>query len=394
MNPVSGGPCQGIRYINSETERHGATREVVCLDDPESKYIGMDSFPIHALGPTKNRWRYSAKLRPWLDANLERFDIVIINGLWVYSSYAGFKALEYLHEKQLKNPEKNIKIPKMFVMPHGMLDPYFQRAKTRRLKALRNIFYWILIEHKVINYADAILFTSKTELLLARETFFWYRPKKEIDVGYGIYPPPPLNEDIKKAFFECCPKLNSKPYLLFLSRIHEKKGLDLLIKAYATIVQDSLVERSKIIPIVVAGPGLDSNYGKRIQSLIESLPGIKDLVYFVGMISGDTKWGALYGCEAFILPSHQENFGIAVVEALACKKAVLISNQVNIWLEIIEGGGGLVVPDTLEATKKMLLQWLNLSQIEKETTSANALQIFLDKFHIEQTSRMFLEAIS
>ena len=80
------------------------------------------------------------------------------------------------------------------------------------------------------------------------------------------------------------------------------------------------------------------------------------------MLTGHAKWGAFYGAEAFILPSHQENFGIAVVEALACGKPVLISKQVNIWHEIIEGGGGLVEEDTTAGTLRLLESWQRLSK--------------------------------
>jgi len=81
-------------------------------------------------------------------------------------------------------------------------------------------------------------------------------------------------------------------------------------------------------------------------------------IHAVDMLQGDAKWGALYGCEAFVLPSHQENFGIAVVEALACGKLVLISDQVNIGREIVEDGAGLVEGDTEEGVEKLLRQFL------------------------------------
>jgi glycosyltransferase involved in cell wall biosynthesis len=76
------------------------------------------------------------------------------------------------------------------------------------------------------------------------------------------------------------------------------------------------------------------------------------------MLEGDAKWGAFYGCEAFVLPSHQENFGISVVEALACDKPVLISSKVNIWREISEDNAGIVEEDTLEGVRRLLRLYL------------------------------------
>src|SRR5690606_26372536 len=195
-------------------------------------------------------------------------------------------------------------------------DPWFQRDKSRRLKAFRNEIYWRLTEKKTVNQADGLLFTCHQELLLARETFKGYKPKQELNVGYGIQAPPTYTEKSMP------PALADKPYWLFLSRIHPKKGVDLLIRAY-----DELCSQSSGVPdLVIAGPA-DSDYARQMIEIAEDNPKI----HFAGMLQGDAKWGALYGCEAFILPSHQENFGIAVVEALACSKPVLISDQVNIW---------------------------------------------------------------
>src|SRR5690606_21760746 len=123
-------------------------------------------------------------------------------------------------------------------------------------------------------------------------------------------------------------------YLLYLSRIHQKKGVDLLINAYAEIIKSEEHKKIKrdFPKLVIAGPGMDSNYGKDLKLLVEE-NNLGDSIFFPGMLSGDAKWLAFYNADAFILPSHQENFGIAVVEALACKIPVLISNKVNIWRE-------------------------------------------------------------
>ena len=227
MDPVSGGPAQGIRTLNKAMTEMGITREVVCLDSPDSSYLGSDDFIINAIGPPQGAWNYSHYLAKWLTINIQRFDVVIINGLWLYPSYATWKVIN-----RFKKMSPGKKLPRILVMAHGMLDPYFQRAKERRLKAIRNWFYWKLIENKVVNDADGLLFTCETELLLARETFTPYHPKKEYNVGYGLAASPDFHPGMTVAFKELCPGLNGSPFLLFLSRIHSKKGIDLLIHAY------------------------------------------------------------------------------------------------------------------------------------------------------------------
>src|SRR5688572_17406575 len=128
MNPALGGPCQGIRNSIPALKKIGIENEVVTLDDPSAPFIASDTFKTHALGPAKGPWRYGSRLLPWLLDNLHRFDIVIVHGLWLYHSQATGRAVH-----QYRNASKSDKSkPKLFVMPHGMLDPYFQRAPERR----------------------------------------------------------------------------------------------------------------------------------------------------------------------------------------------------------------------------------------------------------------------
>jgi len=251
--------------------------------------------------------------------------------------------------------------PHLWIMPHGMLDPYFQRAEGRRWKALRNKIYWKWVESKVVNQADAVLFTCQEELLLARTTFSNYQPLRELNIGYGVPGPPGYLPQ------------SSRPYLLFLSRIHEKKGVDILLKAYLRL------KRERAMPdLVVAGPGLETVYGQQLKRQAEQ----DDQICFVGMLQGEAKWRAFYGCEAFVLPSHQENFGIAVVEALACAKPVLISNRVNIWREIEEGKAGLVDEDTEEGVYRQLKRWEGLGEEQRKNMRIHAEETFRRHFSI------------
>lgn len=364
MNPTFGGPCQGIRNSIPSLNEIGVFTEVVSLDSPDEDFLRKDDILIHAQGPAKNKYSFSLKLNKWLRDNLMRFDVIIIHGLWQYTSYGTFKTWY-----RLKNIGEYV--PALYLMPHGMLDPYFQKAKTRRLKSIRNSIFWYFLESKVVNNIDGLLFTCQQELLLARKTFTNYRPKKEINIGYGIQAPPEYNIEQIKKFIKKCPEAAKSKYLLFLSRVHEKKGVDILIKAY-----DSLYQENSQLPIlIVAGPGMNTNYGKKLKAMSEGLP-----IYFPGMINGDEKWGAFYGCEAFVLSSHQENFGIVVAEALACSKPVLISDQVNIYKEIENGNAGLIAPDTIEGAITLLKQWLSLTKKNKIELSENARNLYLEKF--------------
>ena len=97
---------------------------------------------------------------------------------------------------------------------------------------------------------------------------------------------------MQAAFEAGCPGLGGRPYLLFLGRIHEKKGVELLLHAYAQLAGS----RAQVPALVLAGPGLDSAYGQQMRQLAASLPA-PAAVHWPGMLSGDAKWGAFYGCE-------------------------------------------------------------------------------------------------
>src|SRR6478609_1310776 len=144
MNPKSGGPCQGIRNIEPYLQKLGIVNEVVCLDNPKEDYGIEDSFKIYKLGNGKTSYQYHSTLVNWLLENLDKYAVVIVNGLWQYSNYAVYKAIQTLKKE-------NKEVPKVVVMPHGMLDPYFQKAPDRKWKAIRNELVWQFIEKKCIN---------------------------------------------------------------------------------------------------------------------------------------------------------------------------------------------------------------------------------------------------
>ena len=143
--------------------------------------------------------------------------------------------------------------------------------------------------------------------------------------------------------------------------------------------------------LVIAGP-LESEYARQMQRLAKDLR-LAD-VYFPGMLTGDAKWGAFYDCQAFVLPSHQENFGIAVVEALACGKPVLISDQVNICDEIRCDQAGFVEPDTDEGTLSLLKRWIHGDQDARKTMPNASRSCYENHFLPQQAAHRWMDAIS
>jgi len=375
INPKYGGVSEAIRSLEVgfqalKTSKL-AERHVLCLDNEEQvNEWNNHGLIVHGIGSVNNFWQYHKDLYKWLKLNCENFDVIIVHGMWLYHSFAVYKAISFYNRNRTK-------CPTYYLMPHGMLDPWFQNDKSRKLKALRNDIYWFCIEKKVINNASGLLFTCEQELILARRTFNGYKPKKELNVGLGIQSTPEFTNAMP-------PAIDNQPYWIFLSRIHEKKGVDLLINAYKKL----LVHNSQIPDLVIAGP-MDSEYAQKMVILASGC----QKIHFPGMLQGDKKWGALYGAEAFILPSHQENFGIAVVEALACGIPVLISDQVNIWKEIKDGGAGLVEKDTQEGVLSLLEKWLATDLSKQKIMAERATNVYKDHFDVEIVAKRLLEVI-
>ncbi len=363
VDPSGGGPIEGARRLHEALVGLGHTGEFASVDSPEAAYF--DGFPakVHALGPVSGRYGYSGKLLPWLKSNAPQFDAVIVNGLWQYPGLAARRALAGTSTPY-------------FVFTHGMLDPWFKRRYP--IKHLKKWLYWPWGEYRVLRDAKAVLFTCEEERLLARQSFWLYK-SREVVVSYGTSPPPPETPHLSEAFLSAFPALRGKRLLLFLGRIHEKKGCDLLIEAFAA--------RCKANPdlhLVMAGPDQEG-WASALQQMAERL-GISDRVTWAGMLSGDLKWGAFYASDAFCLPSHQENFGIAVAEALGCSRPVLISNKVNIWREIDTDRAGFVETDTLDGTIRLLDRWLACSPDELARLRTTAEKCFNQRFRIDQVA--------
>lgn len=385
----AGGPSESVLRSTEALIRLGHHVEVATLDAPGPPAATASDdrapFPLHPLGPAFGRHGYAPALPPWLRARRGEFDAVLVHGLWQYHGHAVSTALRGTATPYL-------------VFPHGMLDPWFRRAYP--LKHFKKQLYWWWREGRVLREAAAVCFTCEEERRLARGTFRPYRLREQV-VAYGTADPDAAADAgapaRRRAAWEArCPGIADRPYLLFLGRIHDKKGLDALVDAHGLAWRRHLARGASDAPppplLVVAGPGGESDYGRALLRRAERAcpPGS---VLWPGMLSGDAKWGALRGCEAFVLTSHQENFGIAVAEALACARPVLLSDKVNIWREILADGAGLVRDDSPAGAEALLAEWRALPPDRRTGMGAAARRCFLDRFEITHAAASLAAAV-
>lgn len=371
LNPADGGPPEAVRQLARAYASVGVSIEVLCQDEPDQPFLATLSFPVHALGQRLlGRFGLSPRLWTWLHHHAARYDAIVLNGVWIFPNVAVRSAA-----RQAGKPYA--------VFPHGGLDPWFNRKYP--LKHLKKLLYWPF-QYPVLRDARAVFFTTAAERDLAATSF---RPSRwnGIPVPYGISDPQGNPAAQIEAFYAKLPALRNRRYLLYLARLHEKKGCDLLLQAFAAVAP-----AYPDIDLVMAGPdqvGLQA----KLQRMAGDL-GVASRIHWPGMLSGDIKWGALRAANAFVLPSHQENFGISVVESLVAGRPVLVSNQVNIWPQIERDQAGLVDDDTLAGTERLLRRWLELAPAQQQAMAAHAYPCFQRNYSMKETAALIQRLFS
>jgi glycosyltransferase involved in cell wall biosynthesis len=364
VSPAAGGPTEVIRMLVRYAPP-GYSSELATLDDPAAPFLRDLPFPVHALGSSRKRWFHPALLN-WLRKNRGRFDGVIVHGLW---EFTGLSALLGVAKQ-----------PGYVVFTHGMLDPYFKR--TYPAKHAKKWLYWLPAEYWVLRGARRVLFTTDAERDLATQSFWLHRWKPMV-VPIGSEAPPPDTSTLLDAFHTACPQVANRRFLLFLGRINEKKGCDLLVRAFA-----KLCAAHPDLHLVMAGPD-PANWRARLEALASNSC-CTDRIHWPGLLLGDAKWGAFAACEAFVLPSHQENFGVAVVEALASGRPVLLTHPVNIAQDLQADGAALVEPDTEEGITRLLTRWLALTPSQQADMASRARDSFLRRYDMRRNAEAIL----
>jgi len=370
IDSATGGPVEGLRQRCTIYHAGGHEVEIASLDSPE--FVDRCDLPatLVGLGPGRGTYGYTPNAVPWLKANLSRFDVVFVNGVWNYNTLAAHRALA------------GTGIP-WAIFTHGMLDPYFK--KQYPLKHLKKALYWHTTLAKVFHDANAVLFTCEEEKILARQSFSRYRVREEV-VPYGTFGPNCDTAAASEEFLARWPELRGKRLAIYLGRIHPKKGTGILIEAFA-----STLAKDPAWHLVIVGPD-QIGWQKELEALAEKL-GIASRITWTGSLAGAPKWGAFSASEVFVLPSHQENFGIVVAEAMACSLPVIVSNKVNIWREIIAHDAGFAGEDTMEGTTTLLRRWSALTPAEIAALRIRSRTCFESEFDFYHSSRKVLENV-
>ncbi len=252
-----------------------------------------------------------------LEERVPSVDLVHIHSLYLFHVWAAARAC------------RRHGVP-YIIRPHGTLDPYIWKRHRLRKYLIERLF-----QNRVLREAAAIHYTAEDERTLA-EPYAGGAPGVIVPNGleltdYARLPP-------AGSFRRLHPEIGGRRIVLFLGRLNFKKGLDLLVPAFAAARQ-----KHGDLHLVIAGP--DDGLRAEIERNVAELE-LGDRVTFTGMLTGEAKLAAFGDSYMFVLPSYSENFGIAVIEAMVCGLPVAITDKVNIARDVQEAGAGLVGPPT------------------------------------------------
>ena len=367
LDPKWGGPPNAVIDHSKYLISLGLDVDILVNDNLDKKYPKVYGLKIFKMGRGQlGQYGFNIKLFTWLYKNRDNYDFFIIHGLWSFYSLAA-----------------RILVPnKFFIFTHGQLDPYFG---LNFLKSLKKKIYWLLIEKKNLHKCKSILVTTKYEKTLLNKTYVNTKKIKKRIIKYGIFKKKLNKKKIKNIFYNKFPLIKNKKFLLFLGRFHDKKGCDILINSIK-----SLKENKIELNFLLAGP--ESKEKKYLKQISNNL-GLQENIFWSDGIYGDIKYGAILASEGMVLPSHGENFGVALVESLSMSRPVITTYKVNIYKDLIRSNAGIVSNDDLKNFTKSLIYFNSLSKIEWLNLSKNSLKCFDDNFNLalkdENTLRLF-----
>ncbi|MDQ3987207.1 MAG: glycosyltransferase, partial [Actinomycetota bacterium] len=306
--------------------RAGGSVEIVTTDDngpgrlevSHNEPIEQDGVVYRYFPRATHFYTFCPALKRWLHDHIDGYDLIHVHALFSHPSITGCRTAQRRD------------IPYL-IRPLGTLDRW-GRSRRATLKKIS----LAALERRLVRGAAAVQFTSEKERVESEEIV---SPRRSVVIPNAV----PLYEPVSTpaAIGAQFPRLEGRRFVLFLSRIDPKKGLDVLLEAYEAIALQGSAD------LVIAGDG-DPRYLEKLRRLADNL-GLTDRIHWVGFVNGSAKSTLLAKAEMLVLPSRSENFGIAVAEALASGTPVVVSDRVALAEEIERAGAGLVT--TLEANE-------------------------------------------
>ncbi len=328
LSPALGGMSRVAANLSELFARSGSEVEIITTIEQNSDPIYQPrGVTVRAL-PRKfvRSWAYAPGLSEIIERAVANADLIHLHGLWLYPHFVASRAAWRARKPYL-------------VSPHGMMDGW-ALAQGK----LKKRVYGGLIEWRTLQRAAAIHAVSETEATDIKRLGF---TADIVTIPNGINSNEFAQLPNPSVFTTRYPELLNKTIFLFLGRLHPKKGLDLLVRAFCEV--------AKVRPdtaLVLAGPD-EIGYQLRLTSYLDA-EGLRGRCIFTGMLGDEERLAALSAADIFVLPSYSEGFPIATIEALAAGVPVILTEACNIP-DIEEQGAGIIVkPETTSLREGML----------------------------------------
>lgn len=348
--PATGGPVTAVQGLADAQSALGHDVSIATTYSAGNYKLG-GNFKIHAYPCQYNGWCLSFGLAKALPDLISQADIIHLHMVWEFPVLAAAKVA-----KKLGKP--------YILRPCGMFDKW-----SLSQNAWKKNMYMQLFMNSVLDNAVAIHFTLEGE---KNNSWCGSDTSRNFVLPIGLpvsaYQELPTNQ----VFFRRFPELKGQRVILFLGRVHAKKQPDVMIRAFQKVHA-----AYPDIHLVIAGPG-DKGYMAKLEQLTKELK-VNENVTFTGMLDSSAVREAYRAAELLVLPSLQENFGIAVAEAMAAGCPVVVSNKVNLAQEISEAEAGLVCLPEVESTAQAMKQILEDKTL-RNRMSDNGHSLVLNKF--------------
>jgi len=322
----SGGPATAIIPMCRALMQQGIEVLLVTTDAglSESEVTEYKGVPAK-LFPSEfgESFKYSRPLASWLSANIREFDLAHVHAVFNHSSVAAARAC------------RRAGVPYV-IRPLGTLDPWSMSQKS-----LRKRLFWQVAGKGMLQGAAVVHYTSEAEKL-STERLTGLNHGRVVPLGIEK-----TSATTREKLAQHFPDLAQYPYVLVLSRLHPKKGLDVLIDAFPA-------QQFSDWRLVLAGDG-PPEYVVKLKSQASQC----ERIVFTGWVDGERKDALLGGASLLALPSHQENFGLCVMEALSHSVPVLVSPGVNLAPEIVTANAGWVAAIDKESLTAKLVEALS-----------------------------------
>ena len=363
INENAGGSSVAVSSLAEALTTKGISSHIFTLNYPNigeqliSSEVNLHSYDADLIA------QYLAAYHPGASYGLQKLaatdlDLIHNHGLWLFPNL-------YARQSALNNS-----LP-LITSPHGMLDSWSLRRSYWQKQLV-----WYLYERKNLTSANVFHATSREEYLSIRDLGF---QQPIALIPNGVYVENLDTKPSRDILINIFPELKEKKWLLFLSRIHPKKGLDNLLFAW-----DNIATSFDEWHLIIAGPDL-IGYQAKLESIVTGL-GLEQQVTFAGMLSGIIKQAALNNADLFVLPSYSENFGIVIAESLANAVPVVTTKNTP-WEDLLTYNCGWWIENNQQALTLALTEAMEMSPQQRKAMGLKGRNLVKQKYSWDFVAR-------